>query len=1619
MDNPSLATSDDPQIRLNAEALSRLWKTVAKTIGANSGWTRGLEQQITTLQRGFKVLATRHSKAIFWHQALSDLLVNKPEMESTESQKIRPLGMLLQLQPILMPRAETEYCLSLAAIIFAAQVSDTHVSDKYIAGLEQLFRSNRPHWQQARRVLAIGEPLPIGDTSPVPEVVTSFLASTKQLEAGGIYFPDLLRPQIQAGATYPVDFVAGNNHVTEDPAQTKSRKSSAFQVEPCEQLFEFQVVQQEQEPTLNHYLIGTDWNSQTDSEFRDASRILVNQLLSPEDPKTAAQLRLHAACRFLSELTQLSIETLASLPMYRRGTMHVDLKCGLIRRDITVVAPRIDRAKGSRWLRRWLRTPIPPEILNVLRMTASECPTAKTIGDLMVCAGLTPKLCHQLMNHDRRESRVHESLRVARSLQTFLLANGVHPSIISRVFGVIKVMPLTHHYYLALDQKSIHEAINLWCHAIGLASVDMPHTSTLIGSPKVPSFEDMARAFHLLQDQNNRDRMSITSRSSLDDVIQFHNSFVCRYILQLFWAEGARCQKLSSITTGMLFAGGEHVVISDRDSDRYAQWRVCPLPPTLQRSRQNFVAHLHGMVRWLQKRGEHQAANAMTRIVDGRDLNAKALPLLFRQRDSTLTSRSVTRSDLMKFTMSSPIAELNEPRHFLITELDRREVAPIAINAQVGHHHTGAPPFGVGSGMSIAEFSTYMMAVLERLHSDLGLLPLVGLGVTDSNRLKLPKLSLPIVVPPPENLYLAQRLAAEDFNPPDIFFAEEDCPLSAITLPARNALLRLRDNYLKSDLVTCHPWGGVCFCLIAFDLVLNLSELEQFFKQLVAAAEVSVGHLTGVEVFNQDEPLPVGQCLMSQYSVDALKVARTKQSGATFIEALGDLEAMALSLDPVWPKSSGDATARRLQSMAAHLSMVDLPSISRFSMIHKSPFIPMSDIRRIVSGQTTQIDPATLRSQPTTRSSEFRAQIKIVEMWANKDAPKGEYSRRASGLVNDLAKLEAEGQIDEIDELLHEFLRAELGRNPPYRRLQLHILLQYLKVQRIFFAQVRNQGELPRTPEDWTNFLGIFVNSSNDEVAGAKRWAGIHIGAWLMAKGYAVPQALVQGNRQKVNYKPHLSVYVTQNDIEKSIDLLQHSNLRPPLKEWLQTQLRIQRGCVLRPAEIRFLQAQHMSLDGRHIHITTSGHIHLKTPYSRGLVSVPPPLINYLLAHKERRSGSPDGMSASMFVPAGAYGYADFDQMAHAARSILQDITGRSDLRLYDFRACAITDIIFDIHGTLLSLAGGQATPEPKIDTALLTTRYSRGAVAAREARQSSVVTTLRYYYLGGIIENRSRLDALQEDLKPSASYLAAVQGKSSAAILAQRYRVAHGATARINSAEIHAQSTNNVTESRPNFESFANSQHTPGRSLLLAGLLTLGGLDLKPAADAAEIHPKNLEDLLPGFATAVAKVGITSLHQTAVESSSSWFPMLEKLSNWAYMHRHALREFTNQSPKIFRMHGSKLSFSNHAAVLASSRVWTGLQSIGFSPLLIYGKSVPPSERTVFKDVLLNLGIRTVSTAIERQKYAAMRFNLCAKTDPIENMTETTFSNHQTGKAGRLVVATMTLAIFLASKETT
>jgi hypothetical protein len=574
-------------------------------------------------------------------------------------------------------------------------------------------------------------------------------------------------------------------------------------------------------------------------------------------------------------------------------------------------------------------------------------------------------------------------------------------------------------------------------------------------------------------------------------------------------------------------------------------------------------------------------------------------------------------------------------------------------------------------------------------------------------------------------------------------------------------------------------------------------------------------------------------------------------------------------------------------------------------------------------------------------------------------------------------------------------------------------LAEYLAVQVEFFELIRSQlGDFPKSPEEWKGVIEIFHDDQNE---GKRRWAGLHVGAWLSARGLPVPPQLRQGSSAPFNYRPHSSIYVTSAELEQSIQAIALAHLPAPIADWKSIELRLRRRCAFRPQEARFLLAKHHTADMTRMVVTTSGHIHLKSQrYSRGMVTTPEGLQPELRQLAQRRLQSPSRLQSSMFVLPEDDGYPLYDSSERAALRALKSTTGRAEIRLYDLRACAISDLIIDIPGCVDQLVNGSVPVRTDLDGKAITKQHRRAAVGAREARQASVHTTLRYYYQGGELERRFQLNLLQHTLPQSATFTAAIQNTTVQAIHAKSYRAAHGATARRVPAVIDIV---RIVDTRPDHPSTypvgENSESAPtlqSRHRIMAMLLHMAGTPVESAADASRLPIPAIKFELKDMLTMLSEHGIARVPETTSQPHSAWLKKLEALSEWAYMHRSELQRMTTSTPKVMRPYRSKISFRNFNDLKSSAHLWQGLVTTGFIPVLFFSRNVSLSDRASAVNFDSINSMDKAPQRLMRQQFAAMKFR-------VVNKDSIALSNHTFGKVGRLVVTAILIASWLAERN--
>jgi hypothetical protein len=498
---------DNEYIPLTTEDAARLLARVVTLLGGSPAWSGELETRLRSLIAGFNELASTFQAATVWSQRLRHVLDSRPAVSIDDHvpSSLHALAVLLAQQPAVTTRREAHAAKAVGALVFYTLYRGSTVSQNFLDSLKQFYLSPATHWQACRRSFAKdGERLlPLAESQR--EVVRDFIHSIWRLQDQEIYAPaELIDGSGRAGSDGGLcGKVEGRADQSSDATALRIHPTQ-FLCNPRFDLLQFQIVQEERQPSLSQYRLDNDPNNLCEEEHTGLWARLIPALRQD----TAQDLRIHAAARALSALAGLSLEMLASAPFadvrlattvnVKRGSLHIDLRASLIRRDFLTVAPRADKDQ-VRTHGRYLRTPIPPEVVAVLRAARAALPASRTIGDLLVAAGLTPTICHAMVNDGLEQPRAFESLRVGRSFAGFLLRAGIHPSVVSHTAGDITLVPRAHHYYLSLNQRFVYEAVNTLCAAVGLMPVPKREKYRRLGSPNYRPLEEVRDCFKGLQ----------------------------------------------------------------------------------------------------------------------------------------------------------------------------------------------------------------------------------------------------------------------------------------------------------------------------------------------------------------------------------------------------------------------------------------------------------------------------------------------------------------------------------------------------------------------------------------------------------------------------------------------------------------------------------------------------------------------------------------------------------------------------------------------------------------------------------------------------------------------------------------------------------------------------------------------------------------------------------------------------------------------------------------------------------------------------------------------------------------------------------------------------------------
>lgn len=1477
---PNFAIPDSPPIQ-SVEDFSRL-VSIFEPCGLAAMTPSDQRRFLSILSRGLRLHARlRQPNALGWSVAIAHLANNdiEPYLEKSlaATAELSTLAKTILNQPAsFIPPKEQDDCLAYASkvtltICLKLERVDSKKTSHWI---NQLFKSGNKDWTKVRSQLHIDHQSDSAEDDP-KQVIQEFNRLTEQLKQVSIPLISDFLTKPEPGSQPSQATVDTDSPTSSAPKRARKEPKVPDDVAPDYHLFDSQIFRSQHPDVSDGYRLPNNWNRQSSSELLPTIKKLRTQLRQKGDAHRAT--RVHAAARFISHFSGLSLKTCLTLPIgwkNRRckGTMHLDLEHGILRRDALLSANRRQRHGKRRTNGRWWRTYMPPEVISVLFEILTMAPNSGTLGELIHAVGLNHELCQHLLNDGFPCSHKPEDARFANSFRTCLLDLGLHPALVARVSGDVSTTPFSDHFYLTFSEHQVHAAMAAFCNWAGLEAPALPASDRSIGSPKRLHLEEFQKIVHQLNHAVLSEKNKVTARSTIRTVVDFHNLYTKAFVLQIILAHGGRGNLIGRMTFARVFGSNDYLALSDRRTDPYSRQRVVPLTSLLAENNKRYLEHIRAFSKRLTSHVPAESI-ALERTAMGQQLHNSPFHIYQETLDGW-TRRGLKRTDLVdllvelgrKAGQNFDHESMNVARHFWHTELVAQQIAQPAIESFLGHHTNGTEVFGFGSGVSVREVSDYLRPTLLRVQEKIGFKPLVGLGCTAERYLKHPYLA------PPKNLralpskLLLQKLAQQDLVIPDVTIREQDPPSTSKTLVAHTALSDLRSRYLQSSLISTHSIGATLFCLVAFELVLTEAEQTAIFMSAVNEGLWRVGEMCVVQAEHNSRA--VAQRILQEPTQAAVFNVREKHpdqmefSDAGIAIAVQDLHKLLIALSPSWPCVTGPDSLKLLSKMASHWAAIEIAPGTLFGVFHKAPLIPIQDLARIFYKL-----PRACAGKPTPESemarwskdARFKDTDKILKKWANKDIPIGEWASRAEGCTKALKSYLSRPDLNLAERMHAELLVADLSRTPPYKTLDTSTLPSYSNKYQRFFKIVQEEDSCDLEPEHFLQAFKDMGGGASMAESALPRWAMLHICAFLARRGHWVPSALTANPATKTPRPPRIPVYTSRHEIEcVGRDLVKHFANRGGTYAYARPRLRIERHATLRAAELRYSRPVDYDLENDLLHVTTSGHDHLKNVQSRGSIPLTKDISGDLVGLKTLRQEIDIGCDTLMLADAhlGA-SYRSFEEISAAIRTFTISRTACLEFRRHDFRSSASTDVCFFVEREVNRLGSGAPFMQDcsTWSSGQLTERCIRFAKAARFSRHASIATTLRFYNCSGPLDLHQQLEQSTKKLRVGGIYAAEVLGTSAQYLYVLKDRrncrsVSNARSDRIDYDDLVAEKLNTarIELNTPQLQGPSNGSVQPsmparpnqvGAQTVHACLLAATGLTVETAANALNLRPE------------------------------------------------------------------------------------------------------------------------------------------------------------------------------------
>lgn len=366
-------------------------------------------------------------------------------------------------------------------------------------------------------------------------------------------------------------------------------------------------------------------------------------------------------------------------------------------------------------------------------------------------AELLAKRLKKYSDHLQRGSRISLD-KISSFLDRFCFAMGtVDPVVLDFSYQLALSRTRVSRSYACLeDEQRVGTLHRLWLEIsqyIRAAdpTIDCPtlfevrywHEPMVVGSTFTPS-QDTCRALvrHLL---GWVDQSQPFLTFPLEDIIRYHNAYVAYTTYLLMFSTGYRAVYNPLPSLSLHLQAYRLLGISDKDDSDFTHARLVCMPELLEKQLCFYAAHLAALAELLRCI-EPALANTIDQL-----LKADEVLLALGLSDSSVWYQSVRNSrrelgplfhfkqvnrqwhavNLFPKALTSFLPEelrlpSNAGRHWMKSQLIKRQVEPELIDWQMGHWMTGQTPLGYYSALSHVEASRYLAPILDEMLSEVG-----------------------------------------------------------------------------------------------------------------------------------------------------------------------------------------------------------------------------------------------------------------------------------------------------------------------------------------------------------------------------------------------------------------------------------------------------------------------------------------------------------------------------------------------------------------------------------------------------------------------------------------------------------------------------------------------------------------------------------------------------------------------------------------------------------------------------------------------------------------------------------------------------------------------------------